>query len=65
MNLIKGSYQDELDHFFKAVFGFDVARCIVSKAALTKARMKLKYEAFIDLNLHLGNHFYPNFSPRK
>ena len=65
INLIKGSYQDELDHFFKAIFRFDVAKRIVTKAALTKARMKLKYEAFIDLNSQLINHFYLNFRPLK
>jgi hypothetical protein len=65
INLIKGSYQDELDHFFKSIFSLDVARRIVTKAALTKARMKLKYEAFIELNSRLTNHFYQNFSPLK
>lgn len=65
MNLIKGSYQDELDHFFKAIFNLDVAKRIVTKAALTKARVKLKYEAFLDLNSRLVEHFYQNFTPRK
>ncbi len=65
MNLIKGSYQDELDHFFKAIFGFDVARRVVSKAALTKARVKLRYEAFIDLNVQLVDHFYRHFNSLK
>ncbi len=65
MNLIKGSYQDELDHFFKAIFNFDVAKRIVTKAALTKARLKLKYEAFLDLNSNLIEHFYENFQPQK
>ena len=65
MNLIKGSYQDELDHFFKAIFKFEVPKRIVSKAALTKARMKLKYEAFIDLNLNLVDYFYRHFNPEK
>jgi len=63
INLIKGSYQDELDHFFKAVFKCDVAKRFVSKAALAKARMKLKYQAFIDLNSNLINYFYQNFKP--
>ena len=63
MNLIKGSYQDELDHFFKAIFGLDVAMRIVTKAALAKARMKLKYEAFIELNRHLIHYFYQHFRP--
>ncbi len=35
INMVKGSYQDELDHFFKAIFGLDVAKRFVSKAALT------------------------------
>jgi len=65
MNLIKGSYQDELDHFFKAIFNFDVAKRIVTKAALTKARLKLKYEAFLNLNSSLIEHFYENFQPQK
>jgi len=65
INLVKGSYQDELDHFFKSVFGFDVVKRIVSKAALTKARMKLKYEAFIELNSQLVAYFYRHFRPSK
>jgi hypothetical protein len=65
INLIKGSYQDELDLFFKAVNRFDIAKRIVSKAALAKARMKLKYEAFIELNSRLIDYFYKNFKPLK
>lgn len=64
MNLVKGSYQDELDHFFKTIFGFDVAKRFVTKAALTKARMKLKYEAFIELNEKLTDHFYKKFKSK-
>jgi len=52
-------YQDERDYFFKAINRFDIARRVVSKAALTKARMTLKYEAFIELNLQLVDHFLP------
>lgn len=55
--MIKGSYQDKLDHFSKAVFKCDVAKSFVSRAALSKARMKLKYQAFIDLNSSLINYF--------
>jgi hypothetical protein len=40
INFARGSYQDELDKFFKALHRFDVARRVVSKVALTKARMK-------------------------
>ena len=65
INLVKGSYQDELDHFFKAMFRFDVAKRFVTKAALTKARKKLKYEAFIELNDQLLNHYYENFETER
>ncbi len=65
INLIKGSYQDELDHFFKALNGFHVAKRVVTKAAFAKARMKLKYQAFIELNSQLLNHFYGEFKPLK
>lgn len=53
LNYFKGSYQDKLDHFFKAIYCLDVARNFVSKAALEKARMKLKYDVFIELNFRL------------
>lgn len=64
INFLHGSYQDELDKFFKTIFRFDVAKRIVSKAAFAKARMKLKYDAFVELNLHLANYFEEHFSPR-
>lgn len=60
-NFIKGSYQDELDHFFKSLFKLEVALHFVSKMALSKARMKLKYSAFIEFNQHLVEYFYDNF----
>lgn len=63
INLIKGSYQDELDKYFQAIKHFDVAKRIVSKVALAKARMKLKYTAFIELNRHLADYFYRKFKP--
>ena len=37
---------------------------VVSKVALTKARMKLKFEAFVELNLHLVTYFEKHFNPR-
>lgn len=63
INFVRGSYQDELDKFFKAINRLDVARRVVSKAALTKARMKLKFEAFIELNHHLVSYFSQHFNP--
>jgi len=62
LNFVKGSYQDELDKFFKAINRFDVAQRVVSKVALAKARMKLKFEAFIELNQHLVSYFERSFN---
>lgn len=64
INLVKGSYQDELDNFFKALNRFEVAKRVVSKVALTKARIKLRYQAFIELNHHLVHFFYRRFQTR-
>ena len=36
----------------------------MSKVALAKARMKLKFGAFVELNRHLVNHFEAHFNPR-
>lgn len=52
-NFVKSSYQNELDHFFKALGQFQVAKRVVTKGALTLARKKLNYEAFIELNKNL------------
>lgn len=64
VNFVRGSYQDELDKFFKTIFSLDVAKRVVSKAALTKARAKLKFDAFIELNDHLVSYFEKYLSPR-
>ncbi len=61
MNFVKGSYQDELDHYFKALFRLDVPITFVSKMALSLARRKLKYDAFIEFNHHLLEFFYNRF----
>jgi len=61
LNFIKGSYQDELDKFFKAMNKWDVAKRVVTKVALAKARVRLKFEAFIELNRHLAKFFYDEF----
>jgi hypothetical protein len=64
INFVKGSYQDELDKFFQAIHLFEVAKRVVSKVAFAKARIKLKYEAFIELNDHLIRAFEKTFKPR-
>ncbi|MCP4119932.1 MAG: IS4 family transposase [Desulfobacteraceae bacterium] len=65
INFIKGSYQDELDHFFKALFRLDVPITFVTKMALSLARKKLKYDAFIEFNQHLLDFFYDHFKNTK
>lgn len=64
MNLIKGSLQDELDYFFKAINNLDVAVRDVTKSAFCRARKKLKYPAFVELSQKLASFFYENFSYR-
>ena len=64
-NFIKGSYQDELDHYFKALFRLDVPVVFVTKMALTLARRKLKYSAFIEYNRNLLKFFYDHFKNTK
>jgi len=62
-NLIKGSYQPELNKFWKILSGTVVARNVVSKAALCKARKKLKYEAFVELNTKTVKYFNEHSNP--
>jgi hypothetical protein len=64
-NLIKGSIQDELDYFFKALHGKDIAERTVTKSAFTKARRKLRHQAFIELGRNLISFFYNHFPCRK
>ena len=52
------SYQSELDTYFKAINCSEVAERILYKGNLSKARAKLKFEAFIDLNDHMVRYFY-------
>ena len=65
MNMIKGSLQDELDYFFKAVHAEEVSSRTVTKSALTKARKKLHHQAFIELGRNLASFFYDHFPCRK
>jgi hypothetical protein len=65
MNMIKGSLQDELDCFFKAVHAEEVSTRTVTKSAFSKARKKLHHRAFIELGRHLVSFFYDHFSYRK
>ncbi len=57
----KGSYQDELDNYFKTLLHLEVAERILYKGNITKTRKKLKHQAFIELNDHMIRHYYDNF----
>jgi len=65
INMPKGSYKDELDHFFKALFRLDVPISFVSKMALCLARKKLKFSVFVELNQHLHEFYYKHFNKVK
>lgn len=58
MDLATGSYQNELNRFFRLLIPSDLPSRFVSKVALAKARMKMGFQAFIELNKHLTDYFY-------
>jgi hypothetical protein len=60
IDLATGSYQNELNRFFRLLAPSDLPMKFVSKVALAKARMKLGYKAFVELNEHLVEYFYQN-----
>jgi hypothetical protein len=62
-NLIKSSYQPELNKFWKILSGSVVAQNVVTKAALCKARKKLKSEAFVELNTKAVQYFNEQANP--
>ena len=61
LSLLRGSYQNELDRFFNTLNRSDTIKRVVSKAAFTKARSKLKYQAFIELNHKINQFFEKHF----
>jgi hypothetical protein len=61
LSLVRGSYQKELDRFFSILNKSDVPKRVITKAAFAKARMKLKYHAFIELNRSLVGFFESHF----
>lgn len=60
LNMIRASLQNELDNFYKLIFNSEIAISYITKSAFTKARKKLKYQAFIELNNQLIQFFYSN-----
>ena len=65
INLIKGSLQDELDYFFKALHAEEVSTRTVTKSAFSKARKKLHHQAFVELGRSLVCFFYEHFPWRR
>lgn len=61
INLDDGPYQDRLDRFFQSLFQKEVPETTILKSALSHARKKLKYEAFIELNDRLIHAYYKGF----
>ncbi len=59
------SYQDELDRYFQVINHLEVAERVLFKGNLSKARAKLKYKAFIDINNHMTDYFYKHFQHEK
>lgn len=58
LNAINGSIQNELSRFFQVIDDSPVSLVSVSTAAFCKARKKLSYRAFKELNETLINTFY-------
>lgn len=65
MNFLKRSLQCELDAFFQTVQGSVMPVREVTKSAFCRARLKLKYSAFIELNHYLLSFFAKHFAIRK
>jgi len=61
INQLKGSLQDELDRFFRVHSPSRLFQRVVTGAALSKARKKLKASAFIELNEKSMETFYEEF----
>ena len=61
MNLLKGSIQDELKRFFQALDDEDMPSREITAGAFTRARKKLTFKAFVELNRIMVNFFYEHF----
>lgn len=62
--MLKGSVQDELDHFFKTINQNQLCEKVVSKSAFSQARKNLDPLAFVELNSQLTRKFYNSFPTR-
>ncbi len=60
LNMIRASLQNELDNFYKLINNSDIDISYITKSAFTKARKKLKHQAFIELNNEMIQFYYSN-----
>ncbi|MGA7965428.1 MAG: IS4/IS5 family transposase, partial [Gammaproteobacteria bacterium] len=58
IDLATGSYQNELNRFFRILVPSDLPMKFISKVALAKARLKFSYNAFVELSEQILEHFY-------
>lgn len=58
LNLVKSTLQKELTNFMNLFSGLEGSTKKISKSAFSQSRIKLKPEAFIDLNNVLTHEFY-------
>jgi len=55
---VKSSLQRELDSFYKEATGSEFNIRVATKGAFSRARAKLKHEAFIEFNGNVNQTFY-------
>ena len=65
LNLVQGALQAELDRFFEIVHGASVTSRVVTKAALSLARRKLHFGAFVEINRVVVDSFYAHREIRR
>jgi len=65
LNLVQGALQAELDRFFGLLRDQCVASRVVTKAALTLARRKLHFGAFVEINRVIVEAFYAEHRVRR
>lgn len=63
INFVHSSYQDNSDHFFKTLFCLHDAQKEKLKAAFSIAKIKLKFQAMVELNHHLSTYFEKHVKP--
>jgi len=65
MNFVRCSLQKELDGFFQLFQFSDRSERKVTASAFCRARRKISFEAFVDLNQRLLSFFYQSFPVRR